>query len=182
MSEITISQAQANMRNAYFSGAAGVLVSGCVWLTAGLVATLHPASTAVFVLLIGGALIHPLSVVLCKILGRTGTHERGNPLGLLAIEGTVWLLAGIAVAYGMHVLRAQWFFPAMLLVIGGRYMTFQSLYGLRIYWLCGVALIFAGVALALAMAPSAVSALVGAAIELIFATLIFVQNKRGSTS
>ena len=133
MVEITLTQAQANMRSGYLCGAPGVLVSGCVWLVAGLVAALKSPSTAVYVLLIGGALIHPASVVLSKTLGRTGTHERGNPLGTLAIEGTLWLLAGIAIAYGMHVLRLEWFFPAMLLLIGGRYLTFQTLYGLRIY-------------------------------------------------
>jgi hypothetical protein len=179
MSELTISQAQANMRSAYFSGAAGVLVSGCVWLAAGLIAAWNSASTAVFVLLVGGALIHPASVVLCKILGRAGAHEPGNPLGILAVEGTVWLLAGVAIAYGMHVLRLEWFFPAMLLVIGGRYLTFQSLYGLRIYWLCGAALCLAGLALALARVPAPVSALSGAAIELVFAGLVFSQSKRG---
>ena len=178
MSEFSISQAQANMRNAYYSGAAGVLVSGCVWLVAGLVAAWNSASTAVLVLLVGGALIHPASVLLCKLVGRTGAHQSGNPLGTLAIEGTFWLLAGIAVAYGMHVLRLEWFFPAMLLVIGGHYLTFQSLYGLRIYWLCGGTLCLAGLAMALARVPASVSALSGAAIELVFAALLFARTKR----
>ncbi|MGH6624349.1 MAG: DUF7010 family protein [Burkholderiaceae bacterium] len=178
MSKVTFGHAQENMRYAYFSGAAGVLISGCVWLAAGLVAALNSASVAVLVLLVGGALIHPASVVLCKLLGRTGSHEPDNPLGILAIEGTFWLLAGIAIAYGVHLLRVEWFFPAMLLVIGGRYLTFQSIYGLRIYWLCGVALCLVGLALAIIKAPPSVSALSGAAIELIFATLVFAQARR----
>jgi hypothetical protein len=180
MAELTIIQAQANMRIGYLCGAPGVLVSGCVWLVAGLVAALKSPSTAVYVLLIGGALIHPASVILCKTLGRTGTHERGNPLGTLAIEGTLWLLAGIAIAYGMHVLRLEWFFPAMLLLIGGRYLTFQTLYGLRIYWVCGAALCLAGLVLGLSRAPAHLSALVGAAIELVFATAVFAQAKRNA--
>jgi hypothetical protein len=182
MSELTIRQAQADMRSAYFSGAPGVLVSGCVWLTAGLVAAWGSAGVAVWVLLIGGAAIHPLSVVLCKLLGRTGAHEKGNPLGILAIEGTFWLMSGIAIAYGMHVLRLEWFFPAMLLVIGGRYLTFQTLYGLRIYWLCGAALCLAGLALALVRVPAQVSALSGGAIELVFAGLIFARAGRGTAA
>ena len=181
MSETTVAQAQANMRDAYFSGAAGVFVSGCVWLAAGSVAALNSASAGVLVLLIGGALIHPASVVLCKILGRTGAHEPGNPLGTLAIEGTVWLLAGIAIAYGVQALRMEWFFPAMLLLIGGRYLTFQSLYGLRLYWLCGAVLCLSGLALALTKAPAPVSALSGAAIEIVFAGLLFAPRRRTSS-
>ena len=182
MTEFTIANAQANMRDGYHSGAPGVLVSGCTWLVAGLVAAVKSPSMAVLVLLIGGALIHPASVVLSRALGRSGTHVPGNPLGALAIEGTIWLLAGIVIAYGMHVLRLEWFFPAMLLLIGGRYCTFQTLYGLRIYWLCGAALCLAGLALGLARAPAHLSALAGAAIELAFAAVVFAQVKRANAA
>ena len=171
-------QAQANMRAGYLSGAPGVFVSGCVWLAAGLVATLQSPSLAVIVLLVGGMLIHPASIGVCKALGRAGAHEPGNPLGTLAIEGTFWLLAGICIAYGMSVLRLEWFFPAMLLLIGGRYFTFRTLYGLRIYWFCGALLCLAGVALALARAPAHLSALTGAGIELVFAAIVFASARR----
>ena len=182
MTEFTIAQAQSNMRSGYLCGAPGVLVSGCVWLAAGLVAALKSPSMAVFVLLIGGALIHPASVVLCKALGRTGTHEPGNPLGALAIEGTFWLLAGIAIAYGMSALVQEWFFPAMLLLIGGRYLTFQTLYGLRVYWLCGAALCLAGLGLAVVRPPAHLGALAGAAIELVFAAAVYAQAKRANAA
>jgi hypothetical protein len=177
MSEITFSQAQANMRQSYFCGAPGVLVSGIVWLIAGLVAVGSSGKASVLALLIGGALIHPLGVVACKVLGRPGAHAVGNPLGRVAVEGTFWLLAGIAVAYGMHVLRLEWFFPAMLLLIGGRYLTFQSIYGLRVYWVLGAALCVVGLALGLARVAPQISALAGAALEIAFAVLIFRRSK-----
>jgi len=175
MPEFTFPQAQASMRSGYLSGAPGVLVSGCVWLAAGIVAASGSPSAAVLTLLAGGVLIYPASVALCKVLGRSGTHEPGNPLGVLAVEGTMWLLAGIAVAYAMHVLRLEWFFPAMLLAIGGRYLTFQTLYGLRIYWLCGGLLCSAGLVLGLFHAPAHACAFSGAAIELVFAAAVFAR-------
>ena len=175
MTESTFQAAQADMRQAYFSGAPGVLVSGLVWLTAGIVAVFGSERSAVLTLLFGGAAIFPLSIILTKLLGHTGKHTVGNPLGALAAEGTFWLLAGCAIAYGMHVLRIEWFFPAMLLVIGGRYLTFQTLYGLRAYWACGAVLCLAGLALALARTPPFVGAFTGAAIELVFAAFMFKQ-------
>lgn len=178
MSELTIPEAQADMRRAYLSGAPGVLVSGLVWLVAGGVAVLHSERAAVLALLFGGAVIHPLSVVLTRILGRSGKHSAENALASLAAEGTFWLLAGCAIAYGMHVLRIEWFFPAMLLVIGGRYLTFQTLYGLRAYWACGAVLCMAGLALALARAPAATGAFAGALIEIGFAAALFLQARR----
>ncbi|MDX2218437.1 MAG: hypothetical protein SF172_05385 [Burkholderiales bacterium] len=178
MSDLTFSQAQANMRDAYLSGAPGVLVSGLVWLVAGGVALAVSDKSAVYALLIGGALIHPVGVVVAKLLGSPGQHASGNPLGGLAAEGTFWLLAGIAIAYGMHVLRLEWFFPAMLLLIGGRYLTFQTLYGLRSYWVLGGVLCALGTALALARVPVPVSAFAGGIVEVVFAGWLFSQTKR----
>ena len=178
MTEITLQAAQADMRRAYLSGAPGILVSGLVWLTAGIVAAMGSEKASVLTLLFGGAAIFPLSIVLTKLLGHSGKHTTGNALGGLAAEGTFWLLAGCAIAYGMHTLRIEWFFPAMLLVIGGRYLTFQTLYGLRVYWACGALLCIAGLALALARTPPVAGAFTGAAIELVFAVFVFKQTKR----
>ena len=178
MTELTFQAAQADMRRAYFSGAPGVLVSALVWLTASIVAASGSDKGSVLTLLFGGAAIFPLSIFLTKILGHSGKHTAGNGLGGLAAEGTFWLLAGSAIAYGIHVLRIEWFFPAMLLVIGGRYLTFQTLYGLRVYWACGAILCMAGLALALARAPAVAGAFAGAAIELVFAVVMFMQAKR----
>jgi len=180
MSEFTIQEAQADMRRSYLSGAPGVFVSGLVWLVAAIVAALHSESAAVLALLFGGAAIHPLAVAMIRLLGGTGKHSAGNALGGLAAEGTFWLVAGCAIAYAIHVLRIEWFFPAMLLIIGGRYLTFQTLYGLRGYWVCGGLLCIAGLALALARAPAVVGAFTGACIELGFATVLFMQAKRAA--
>lgn len=177
MTNLSLSQAQADMRTGYQCGAPGVLVSGLVWLTAGVVATRVSATAAVYALLIGGAAIHPLGVLLTKLIGAPGRHDPSNPLARLAAEGTLWMLAGIAIAYGMHVLRIEWFFPAMLLVIGGRYLTFQTLYGVRLYWALGGVLCLLGVGLALARAPAPLSAFAGGAVEVLFAILLFRSSR-----
>ena len=145
------------------------------------VISIRSASAAVLALLIGGAAIHPVGMLLAKGLGRAGAHARGNPLGRLALEGTAWMLAGIVIALGLQLLRAEWFFPAMLLVIGGRYLTFQTLYGLRIFWLLGAILAIAGLSLGLARAPVSLGALAGASIEIVFALVIFGQARRAAS-
>lgn len=178
MSGFTFTQAQADMRDGYFNGAPGVLVSGVVWLIAGVVAVMAQPRIAVWALLAGGMVIHPLSLAVGKLLGRRGAHAADNPLGVLAGEGTVWLLAGIAVAFVVSVLRLDWFFPAMLLTIGGRYLTFQTLYGLRLYWALGGALGLLGVAMAMAQVPPPLSLFAGGAVELVFAGLLFTRASR----
>ena len=178
MNQYRFADAQADMRSGYLCGAPGIAASSAAWLAASGVAFTVSASAAVWTLLIAGAFIHPVGVVITKLLGGTGAHQAGNPLARLAMEGTFWMIACIAVAFGMSVMRIEWFFPAMLLVIGGRYLTFQSVYGLSVYWILGVMLCAAGIALALVRAPVAVSALAGGLIELVFAGVVLLQVKR----
>ncbi len=180
MNEYTVAQAQADMRVGYLFGAPGVATSGMAWLAATAVAMAVSPKAGMWALLIGGAFIFPVSVLFTKLLGSPGKHAVGNPLGGLAVEGTVWMMAGIAVAFGVQALRLEWFFPAMLLTIGGRYFTFQTIYGMRVYWFLGATLCGAGIALALVRAPVSTSALVGGLIELAFAGGIYAQAKRGT--
>lgn len=168
----SIDDAQREMRQAYACGAPGMAASATAWLVAGVVAWQVSASAAVWALLIGGMAIHPAGMLICRLMGRSGQHDKTNPLGPLALEGTVWLIFCLPIAYGVSLHRVGWFFPAMLLVIGGRYFTFRTLYGLRIYLACGAALGLAGYGLAAAGMPPAVVALSGAAIEAAFAVAI----------
>jgi hypothetical protein len=94
------------------------------------------------------------------------------------MEGTFWMLGGIAIAFGISMLRIEWFFPAMLLVIGGRYLTFQSIYGLFMYWVLGATLCVVGIAFALLRAPVPLSALAGGLIEVVFAAAVYLRAKR----
>ena len=132
-------------------------------------------------LFVGGMLIHPLSVVSTKVMGRSGTHSKQNPLGTLALATTFWMIMCLPLAYGVSLRRIEWFFPAMLMIIGGRYLTFSTIFGTRLYWLCGGTLAMAGYLVATINAFPAVGAFVGAAIEAAFAIVIFVQARRTVT-
>jgi hypothetical protein len=180
----TVTEAQADMRHAYYGGATGIAVSAVAWLAAAAVAWMVSPKAAMAALFIGGMFIHPGAVLLSKLLGRPGKHAQGNPLAGLAIESTVWLLLAIAVAFIASFLRIEWFFIAMLLTIGGRYFTFATLYGLRIYWACGAALALAAFGLAALNASTAVITFTGGLIELLFSSMVFwghssIAGKRG---
>ena len=169
--------AQADMRFGYYSGAPGIFASSAAWLAAAIVALQVSPKQAVWVLFAGGVLIHPVGVLLAKALGRPGRHEPGNPLAALAFATTLWLIFSLPLAYGASILRLEWFFPAMLLVIGGRYLTFGSLFGMRVYWVLGLTLAAAGYFLGSTGALPAVSAFVGAAIEAAFAASVLALGR-----
>lgn len=176
---MNIADAQHDMRHAFFGGATGVLASSVVWFAAGVFATVSAPGNAVWALLVGGMLIHPAAVLLAKAFGRPGTHTPGNPLAALALEGTFFFLLAIPLAYTLSRARVEWFFPAMLLLIGGRYLTFATLYGMRVYWACGATLALAGFLVVAVEAPVQVGAFAGALVELAFAAVVLVSVRRG---
>lgn len=174
----TLAAAQRDMRSAYLGGAPGVLVSGLVWAVAGCVATWISPQRAVWALFVGGVFIHPVAVLLTRLLGRAGRHAPGNPLGALGMATTFWMIMMLPLAYGVSLLRIDLFFPAMLFVIGGRYLCFQTLYGYRLYWIFGAVLALAGYGLAKLNAPVALGGFAGAVIETVFACLLLAGARR----
>lgn len=176
--DTAISEAQVDMRQGYCSGGAGVMASAVAWSVAAGVAVFGAAQDAVWALLIGGMLIHPAAVLICRLLGARGAHAKGNPLGQLAGASTVWLIFCLPLAFALGLQEPRWFFPAMLLVIGGRYLVFATLYGMHLYWVLGLALAATGFLLGYLAAPVHVAAVTGAALEGAFAAILLAQHRR----
>lgn len=170
---MTMADAQRDMRFVYFHGAPGAIASATAWTVAALLASLVSATAGVLALIIGGVLIFPASVMVCKLTGRPGKHTAGNPLAPLAIESTIWMVLTIPIAVAVALYQVEWFFPAMLLVIGGRYLSFATLYGLRIYWAFGATLALASITVLALDAPVTSGAFAGAMIEYAFGTALF---------
>lgn len=88
------------------------------------------------------------------------------------------MLLSIPIAIAASLYRVEWFFPAMLFVIAGRYLTFSTLYGMRIFWLLGAALVAAGSLSIVFQVPVFVGALAGALVEYAVGILVFVRHRR----
>lgn len=174
---MTIEEAQVDMRQAYFGGAPGMLVSGIIWLAAGITALVSTAQISVIIFFLGGMLIHPLGILLSKALKRSGQHQKDNPLSNLALESTLLLFIGLFIAYVVLQIRPHWFFPIMLLMIGGRYVLFASVYGMRIYWIVGMVLVVVGATFLVLNQVFHLGALLGGAIEVMFSFVIFNAEK-----
>ncbi len=170
-------EAQEDMRKSYFGGGPGAFASGIVWLTAGITALISTKQISVFVFFFGGMLIHPIGIMLSKALNRSGKHEKGNPLSYLALESTFILFIGLFIAYLALQIRPNWFFLIMILIIGGRYLIFSSIYGMRIYWVFGATLILSGIAGSFFNAPFHLIGLIGGIIEILFSCIIIYLEK-----
>lgn len=167
---------QAEMRNAYYNGAPGILVSGLVWIAAALVCHFVGTKQGVWALLIGGALIHPLGVLLSKLLGRPAKTEKTNALNPLAAASTIWLILCCAMSYGLFLLNPLLFFPAMMATIGSRYLVLASVFGRALFWALGASLIATGLWAAYTALPPSLAAALGGVIEIVFALCLFANK------
>lgn len=175
---MNVSEAQYEFRRGYMSGAPGVLASSLCWFAAAFTAWRISPEQSVWVLFIGGMLIYPVGLVIAKVLGASASASKTNPLAQLAIASTFWMIFALPLAYAISVQQLDWFFPAMLLIIGGRYLTFATLYGMNLFWALGLALAGAGFGSAVLNAPVALAAVTGAGIELFFALVLFGVHAR----
>lgn len=128
--EMTIAQAQADVRRIYSGGWGGPAVSAVVWLAAAITASIVDVPTAATVLFLGGAvLIFPANLLLNRLLGGRADLPAGHPMRGLAIQSAatmavmllaLWLLAS-------HLPAA--FFPLAMIAVGSHYFPFTHLYG-----------------------------------------------------
>lgn len=171
---LNIDQAQQDMRAAYAGGSTGIFASAIAWFASGVVASGSSPKNAVLALLVAGMFIYPASVLLSKALGRTGSYRKGNPFASLAMESTGMLIFALPIAYLVSLHEPRFFYPTMMLIIGGRYLVFSTLYGSRLYWALGVVLAVAAYALVVFGAAPHVGAFVGAAVEAVFSVLVYI--------
>jgi FtsH-binding integral membrane protein len=173
------SAAQRDLAAASIGGAPGVLVSGLVWLAAGLVWQDWNVALAFGALFAGGMLIVPASLAIARLVFRAPQVSPGNPLGRLGLESTFVLFGGILLAYIMLHTAPKLVFPAMAITIGVRYFAFRTLYDEPTYWLLGASLAAIGAVSAMGLVTLPINlALAVGMIEIGFAALLFARWKR----
>lgn len=168
-----LQDAQDDMRAGYGSGSIGVFISGIVWVFSSLTVNYHSSQKGIWALIIGGIFIFPVATLLGKLMGIKGAHTKNNPFGKLAMEGTIWMIMCIPLAYGLSLIKVEWFFQGMIMIIAGRYLTFASIYGIRLYWVLGTILGVGAYVLFRMEAGGFQSALTGGLIEIIFGIVIY---------
>lgn len=140
MADLTIEQAQSELRTAFVGGGPGMVISGLFWLAAGLVATNHGIGPAFYLLFVTGMLIFPLAALLCRFAFRRSNPDRANPIGRIALESTIAMIAGLVVAWLLLPLRPEWVFPIAAIAVGTHFFAFRTAYGDSTYWLLGTLL------------------------------------------
>lgn len=146
---MSLLNSQREMRSAFLGGFAGQLVSGVIWLIASALSLLLKPAAGMAALFFGSMGIFPLTQLIVRLMGRPGKVSPENGLWKLGsqVAFTVplnFLLVGAATLY-----RAEWFFPAAMIVVGSHYLPFITLYGMKLFGILAGLLVVSGAMLAL---------------------------------
>lgn len=143
-----IIEAQREVRTRFVGGFYGQLVSGVLWLAAAALATWSTPRAAITALVVGGFFIFPLTELLLRIGSDARPLSAANDLRHLGMQVAFVLPLSMPLLLPVGLSRLDWFFPAMMVLLGAHYLPFVFLYGMRMFAVLTALLVGGGVAIA----------------------------------
>ena len=178
-SGISVTDAQREVRLAFLGGFMGQAVSSMLWLASAALATWGTPRQAITTLVVGGFFIFPATQAGLRLIGRSGTLRRDNPLGALGMQVAFTLPLVLPLVGATALYRLHWFYPAFMIALGAHYLPFVFLYGMPMFYALAGVLVAGGLALALYL-PGSFSA--GAWLTAVVLALFAVWGGRVAVS
>jgi hypothetical protein len=165
-----IEDAQREMRIVYIGGFWGQLVSSVIWLVSAALGTWVTPKASILTVVIGGFFIFPLTQMLLRLSGRRASVSNDNPFNNLGMQIAFVLPISMLLLAPVGLYRLNWFFPALMILLGAHYLPFASLYGMRLFLFLAGILIALGVVIALRFSGMfSLGAWIGGLVLLVFA-------------
>lgn len=144
-----IRDAQREVRSVHIGGFWGQLVSSVIWLTAAALGTWVSPKASIVSIVAAGFFTFPLTQLMLRLSGRPARVSRDNPLHWLGMQVAFVLPLSMLLLVPVGHFRLNWFFPALVILLGAHYLPFASLYGMRIFLFLAGVLVAMGVVIAL---------------------------------
>jgi len=151
---MSVAAAQSEVRAVFMGGSVGQAVSGLIWAASAGAGTWASPRHAIVILVVGGMFIFPLTQLALRLAGGRATLDRANPLNSLAMQVAfiVPLTLPVAGAAALH--HLNWFYPAVMILVGAHYLPFMFLYGMRSFGILAAALMAGGIGIGLGAGES----------------------------
>jgi hypothetical protein len=144
-----IQDAQHEVRSVYVGGFWGQLVSSVIWLVSAALGTWVTPKSSILVVVIGGFFIFALTQMMLRLSGRRASVSRENPFHRLGMQVAFVLPFSMLLLVPVGLYRLNWFFPALMILLGAHYLPFATLYGMRMFLFLAGMLVGMGVVIAL---------------------------------
>jgi hypothetical protein len=149
-----VQDAQREVRTVFVGGFWGQLVSSAIWLVSAALGLWFSPRAAIIMLVVGGFFIFPITRILLGLTGGPTNVRSGNPLENLAIQIAFTLPLSMLLLAPVTAFRLNWFYPALMILVGAHYLPFTFLYGMRMFLVLGAVFVGGGVVIALYFAGS----------------------------
>ena len=154
MDDITISEAQREIRTRFVGGFYGQFVSGVLWLTSAGLAVARGPRASIIVLLVGGFFIFPVTELLIRTIGERRPVRPANALQSLGMQIAFVLPLSMPLLLPVALYRLNWFYPAMMILLGAHYLPFVFLYGMPMFAVLTALLVGGGILTAMYFSAS----------------------------
>lgn len=144
-----IQDAQRETRSVYIGGFVGHLVLSAIWLVSAALGTWVTPKASIQAVVIGGFFSFPLVQLMLLLSGRRARVSRDNPFHWLGMQIAFVLPLSMLLLVPVGLYRLNWFFPALMILVGAHYLPFATSFGMRMFLFLAGILITAGVVIAL---------------------------------
>src|SRR5579859_5600724 len=128
-----IQEAQHEMRSIYAGGFWGQLLFSILWLVSAALGIWVSPKLSIVTIAVGGFFIFPLVQLLLRLMGRPTSVSKENPFNSLAMQVAFVLPFSMLLLFPVSLYRLNWFFPALMVLVGAHYLPFATLYGMKIF-------------------------------------------------
>jgi hypothetical protein len=150
---VDVADAQRENRRVFRGGFMGQLVSGLIWLGSAAAATWGTPRLAILLLVFGGFFIFPLTLLGLRLLGGPWKPSPKNPLTALGMQVAFVLPLCLPLVGAATLHRLEWFYPALMILLGAHYLPFIFLYGMPMFGVLTAVLVGLGLLMANAARP-----------------------------
>jgi Zn-dependent protease with chaperone function len=141
-------------------------------LTSASLAVWRGPRASIIMLVVGGFLIFPATELLIRAIGERGQVSSANALRSLGMQIAFVLPLSMPLLLPVGLYRLNWFYPAMMILLGAHYLPFVFLYGMRMFAVLAAFLIGGGTFIAMYFSASfSIGAWYAGTILLVFAEL-----------
>ena len=120
-----------------------------IWLASAAQGTWVSPKASILTVVIGGFFIFPLTQLMLRLSGRRASLSRENPFKNLGMQVAFVLPFSMLLFVPVGLYNLNWFFPALMVLLGAPYLPFATLYGMRMFLFLAGFLIAVGVVVAL---------------------------------